>query len=68
MIHPLKLSKVSEAAKEIFDDSLVKEKPAEEIFSGHETVKNRKNSSAEFGESSEDESLLQHPLVKKRKL
>ena len=67
-IQPLNTSTMSDAAKKMFDNSLVKKEPAEEIFSGRETAKNLNISSTESEESSEDESLIDHPLVKKRKL
>ena len=50
-----------------FDPSFKKE-PAKEIFSDRETAKNLTITPPESEESGDDESIVDHPLVKKRKL
>ena len=68
MIQPLKSLPMSYAVKKSFDTSLSKKEPVEEILTGCETEKSLNIFSTESEKSSEDESITEHPLVKKRKL
>ena len=67
-IQPFKSSPMSYAANKTFDISLSKKEPAKEILAGCETAKSLNISFSTSEEKSEDESITEHSLVKKRKL
>ena len=67
MIQPLKSTPMSYAEQNMVDPSLSNKEPVEEILSVHETAK-KLNIIPESDESSDDESIVEHPSPKKRKL
>ena len=68
MIKPLKSSADSDAVKKAYDNTLADKDPAKDLFSAQETAKNLTITSAKFEEGSEDEGIIGHPTVKKRKV
>ena len=69
-IQPLKSSSMNLAAKNItlLATPLVQKEPVEEIFSGREIAKNLIKNPPQSEESSEDESIVERPLEKRKKL
>ena len=63
-IQPLKSTSTIDAVQDMLEASPFEKEPVEEIFSARETAKSI--SSAESKEGSEDESITEHSLVKKR--
>ena len=68
MIKPLKSSADIDAVKKAYDNTLADKDPAEDLFSAQETAKNLTTTAAKFEEGSEDERIIGHPTLKKRKV